>query len=381
MKKKLTTKEFVDRAMKIHKDLYNYDKTIYYGFSKKVLISCPEHGDFTQRVFAHLNGQGCPKCFRKRCSERMSFSIEDFMEKAIKIHGSMYSYSKSVYVNSGKKITIICPQHGAFFQTPAAHLTGQGCPQCGKLNGDAKQKRLSQEEFINRSRAIHGNKYDYSQALYIQAFQKVLIKCPFHGFFYQYPFGHFTGQGCPRCGTLSANQKNTSTRDEFVRKALSIHKGKYDYFKTIYVNARSKVSIRCPKHGEFTQTPAAHLSGQGCPSCNKSKGEMRIEDWLILHGIQYISQAKFPECKGRKRLLPFDFYLPYQDTCIECDGPQHYDRSFIKFARTFDQTQISDQIKNDFCKQKHHKLVRIRYSDAIKKELLNRTLSEITGIK
>lgn len=51
----------------------------------------------------------------------------------IQTHGSKYDYSKINYVNNRTKVTIICPEHGEFEQTPSNHKNGAGCPHCAYL--------------------------------------------------------------------------------------------------------------------------------------------------------------------------------------------------------------------------------------------------------
>jgi len=63
-------------------------------------------------------------------------------------------------------------------------------------------RKLTTEEFIERAKKIHGDKYDYSEVNYINAKIKVEIICKIHGHFFKNPFDHLSGQGCPLCGEL-----------------------------------------------------------------------------------------------------------------------------------------------------------------------------------
>ena len=131
---------------------------------------------------------------------------EQFIQKAHQKHGDKYNYDKVDYKNSRTKIIIQCPIHGEFLQTPSAHLAGCGCPQCGrkkahsKSRKNEKQTRWTSETFIQKSKEIHGNFYDYSEVNYEKTDSKVVIKCPEHGRFLQTPHKHLSGQGCPLCG-------------------------------------------------------------------------------------------------------------------------------------------------------------------------------------
>ena len=193
---------------------------------------------------------------------------EEFIKKAKKVHGDKYDYSKVDYINSQTKVCIICPEHGEFWQIPASHIRGYKCPECGNYNRGSK-KRISKEEFIKKAKEVHGDKYDYSKVEYINANTKVCIICPEHGEFWQEPVVHIKQKsGCPKCVG-----RNTTT-EEFIKKAMEVHGERYDYSKVVYTKAHNKVCIICPEHGEFWQTPAKHLLGQGCSKCGiKYRGE------------------------------------------------------------------------------------------------------------
>lgn len=125
-------------------------------------------------------------------------TTESFIGKAKKIHGDRYDYSKTEYVDYNTPLTIICPEHGEFYQKPNSHLQGCGCKKCNYqlIN---KDRKLTTEEFIKRARDIHGNKYDYSKVEYINNKTKVCIICHEHGEFWQTPGNHINGAGCPDC--------------------------------------------------------------------------------------------------------------------------------------------------------------------------------------
>ena len=251
---KMTTKEFISKAKKLYCNKYDYSKTNVDGVDKKVCIICPEHGEFWQSPRVHLRGRGgCPKC-----SKNKKITTEEFITRAKEVHGDKYNYSKVVYTNSEKKVCVICPEHGEFWQNPLSHLSGCGCPKC---NGNAK---ITTDDFVTRAKEIHGNKYDYSKVEYINSKTPVCIICPQHGEFWQEPSNHLSGQGCPKC----SGRENLTT-EEFIARAKEIHSDKYDYSKVEYVNNCTKICIICPQHGKFYQVPSSHLQGHGCPICNK----------------------------------------------------------------------------------------------------------------
>lgn len=133
-------------------------------------------------------------------------------------------------------------------------------------------KKVSTEQFIERAREVHGNKYDYSKVEYIDNKIKVCIICPKHGEFWQIPNSHLKGCGCFQCGVENSAKGHLSNKDEFVKKAKKIFGAAYDYSNVIYNKSSEKVSIKCNKCGsEFLITPNNHLKGQGCPVCAKEK--------------------------------------------------------------------------------------------------------------
>ncbi len=132
MRKSWTTEKFIERAIKIHGDKYDYSKVEYKGSHTKVCIICPKHGEFWQTSTNHLKW-GCSKC-----SENYNYTTQEWEEKARKVHDNRYDYSKVEYINNHTKICIICSEHGEFYQTPLSHTQGKGCPHC-KMSRIEKQ--------------------------------------------------------------------------------------------------------------------------------------------------------------------------------------------------------------------------------------------------
>lgn len=122
--------EFISKAKMVHGDKYSYDKCIYSGNHRKVLVTCQKHGDFSQQPANHLSGNGCPSCKLELLSEKFSDNKASFITKARAIHGRRYSYEKVNYMKSSIKVCITCHIHGDFYQTPNSHLWGSGCNKC-----------------------------------------------------------------------------------------------------------------------------------------------------------------------------------------------------------------------------------------------------------
>lgn len=360
MGKFLTTNEFIEKAKKIHGNKYDYSKVEYERSSKKVCIVCPIHGEFWQTPNQHLSGCGCKKCAILTTKVKESYTKEQFIEKAKKVHGDKYDYSKVVYNGMHEKVCIICPMHGEFWQTPANHLNGKGCKKCAQVLLWDKRGRNTTENIIEKFKEVHGNKYDYSKVKYESMKTKVCIICPIHGEFWQTPEKHIKReQGCPKCGKkLLWDRRGRTTTQDFITKAREIHGDKYDYSKVEYKRCNQKVCIICPKHGEFYQTPNKHLMGQECPECN---GRINKQECLLWRKIQ----EKYPNLNvlheyhdakifGKKSI---DIYIPSKKIGIEYQGGQHF-KPIKMFGgyNTFLEIAKRDKEKYEECKNNGIKL-------------------------
>lgn len=307
---RMSQEEFIKRCREVHGDKYDYSKTVYNGMNKKITIICPKHGEFTMEAVRHvLSHQGCPKCAGRNLTQ--DDIINMFREK----HGDKYDYSKVVYTRMHDKVTIICPKHGEFEQTPSKHLKGQGCPKCAAIERGAK-RAITKDLFIERCNKIHQNKYDYSLVDIHKCHDKVKIICPIHGEFEQLAYDHLHGHGCPKC----AQDVNRMTQEEFIKRAREIHGDKYDYSKVHYINTYTTVEIICPIHGSFFQTPDSHINKKcGCPTCGKavSKAENELYEYVCsLVGEENVEQRNRKMLNGKE----IDIYIPSLKLGIEYNG-------------------------------------------------------------
>lgn len=188
-------------------------------------------------------------------------TTEQFIKESITKHGDKYDYSKVVYTKKDNKVIIICKRHGDFEQCANSHLLGYGCQKCGG------NYRYDTNGFIDKSKLIHGDTYDYSLTNYKNNQTKVIIICKTHGGFEQQPCNHLQGNGCPDCKGDRVASKRKKPIDQFIKEAIEKHGNKYDYSNVIYKNGSTKITICCKEHGEFLQTPSHHLRGQGCIKC------------------------------------------------------------------------------------------------------------------
>ena len=247
---------FINKSHNIHGiDRYNYSKVIYLGNNIKVEIGCNKCGEwFWQTPSEHKKKINvCKYCNGHK------YNTNIFIKMAIIKHGNdAFDYSKIIYKLAKTKIEIGCKKCNYWFwQTPSAHLDGEGCPQC------ANNVLLNKTIFENKANIIHNYKYDYSLFKYISANTPGIIICPDHGIFLQRPSNHINlKQKCPKCeGNQFSNKK------EFIEKAIEIHGHKYDYSLFEYNGSHITSIIICAQHGQFKQNPSNHLNGRGCPKC------------------------------------------------------------------------------------------------------------------
>jgi len=349
MRKFINNFIFIKRSRKIHKDLYNYSKTIYINPKTKVEIICPTHGSFWQLPYHHMRGHGC-----KHCSHRAPLTTKDFIERSKIKHNNKYDYSNSDYKSQKLKVKINCPTHGQFEQYPNHHMRGRGCQACQTAFNIKDTK-----DFIKKAHKIQGYEYDYSKAIFKDNKTKIKIICKKHGIFRIIASLHLKGTKCGKCHLEKLGKSRIISKKDFIERAKKIHGNRYDYSKYKHKKGTQKVCIICTKHGEFQQRVCHHLDGIGCPLCVASKGELAIEKFLTENKIKFIPQYKNKKCRD-KNVLPFDFYLPQQNICIEYDGEQHFKENVFKDL-DLKSVKHHDKIKTNFCKNNKIKLIRIPY--------------------
>ena len=247
-----TQSDFINKAIKKHGDKYDYSKVIYEKSNKQIVIICKTHGEFIQTPNKHLLYNGCKKCSMSKINENTKLTTEIFINKSKLLHNNTYDYSKTQYgKNNMDKVIIICKTHGDFLQMPNNHMRGAGCIK-SSIETQSNNNRGTTEEFIQKSKQTHGDRYDYSKSIYGKNNnEKICITCTIHGDFYQLPNSHIYGAGCSYC---NGGKKHNS--DEFIDRAVLLNKDKsgyplYDYSKVIYKNARTKVIIICKIFNSF----------------------------------------------------------------------------------------------------------------------------------
>jgi hypothetical protein len=192
---------FIVEARAVHGGKYSYDLVVYENRRDKVIITCPEHGNFEQSPASHVRGARCPVCAKSRFIKAKK-TTDSFIDELKDMHRNLgYDYSKVVYVNCSTKVAISCPKHGQFHATPTRLLGGQKCPVCAEDNRGTR--RLVQlETVLERAKQLHKDRYDYSLITdYMGMKQIVPIRCKAHDYVFKVSMNNHIncGYGCSKC--------------------------------------------------------------------------------------------------------------------------------------------------------------------------------------
>lgn len=274
------------------------------------------------------------------------------------------------YTNNKTKIEFQCLVDGCFHKwmaRPDNVLSGYGCPECAKRKISASLAK-THEEFVNEvaiknpSVKVLGQ---YTLDNIKIEFQCTNPECGYRWFTTPDKIIHKM-TGCPKCAKARTAQKKTKTHDSFIDE-VRIKNPNIEVIGQ-YAGIKTKIEFKCRVCGHtWLSTPDSILNGgTGCPRCTQSHGERSIANWLQTHLVEFIPQYKFNNCRDIEP-LPFDFYLPKHQICIEYDGIQHFqpvnfggisdDCAMINFQKT----QKHDNIKNNYCMQYRITLIRISY--------------------
>lgn len=196
---------FVAQSIRLHGSRYDYSLVDYKNQYITVKIKCSLHGIFEQLPKVHALGGGCPRCSYIERGKSKRQTLEHFINLARQTHKNKYDYSLVKYEGLAKKVKIICPYHGIFEQRAGEHCR-YGCNECGYEAG-ADAIRITHDEFIERSKSAHNNRYDYSLVKFRITHDKVQIICLEHGIFNQVAANHMYGQGCPSCRSSKGEDK------------------------------------------------------------------------------------------------------------------------------------------------------------------------------
>lgn len=297
----LNRERFVELAIQTHGNKYSYERTICDGWKKKVIITCPIHGDFLQSPSNHIsNKHGCPQCAKETNDDLKRLNSEEVIDRFKKIKGEVFDYSKVDYINMTTKVCITCRKHGDFWIYPMQFIKGiYGCPLCWEENRWRIAKRMSKEDFVRISNNVHNNKYGYNEVKLMRISDKVKIYCPEHGYFYQVADSHLRGFGCRKCRYFSNGEKRV---ESFLAKI----------------------------------------------------GILSISQYRICNTTE--------SCSNKHMYI--DFYIPSKKIAIEYNGAQHYKPvEWWGGQEKFLEQQERDKAVRQYCKDHNIKLIEIPYTE------------------
>lgn len=301
-------------------------------------------------------------------------AARNFIQQAKRVHQGRYDYGKTTYKTRQTKVTITCPLHGDFEQTPNNHLSGKtGCKAC-RSKIFSEQQRFTKDAFLLRAKEVHGEQYDYSQATYLDYESPLkIIHKQCGATFYKSPRRHLAGAGCEACylqnraarlrksvsqaNLISNQRRQQQAKDTLVARYRARHGNKYDYSQVEYVNGKTKITIVCPVHGQFSQLPSNHLV-KGCQRCRESRLEIEFAKTLSRMKINYRRGVAIHDYSSYKR---FDFYLEDYQLYVELDGQHHFEAIFG--PKAFKRTQATDQRTDAWCSAHSVRLLRIAYNE------------------
>ena len=271
------------------------------------------------------------------------------------------------YINARTNITHHCLIHNIFWETaPYRVLSGHGCEQC-RIEKFKASNTKTQDDYIKEIKLKNPNIEVIGK--YVGAKTKILHKCLTHNVAWEVtPTNILKGCGCYQCLRDKIGNKNCASHDEYVIKLSDINNNIVVLEE--YCGTEIKIKHKCTVCGhKWMAKPGNILTGKGCPKCNESHGEKNISHYLKINNITYISQYTFDDCKD-KRKLPFDFYLPELNVCIEYDGEQHF-KAVNHFGgeEGLSIRRLHDQIKTNYCQNHGIPLLRIKYDENIEEKL------------
>lgn len=361
---KLTHEEYVDRVKNINSNIDVVGK--YINATTKIMHKCRIDGYEWNAYPNHiLRGSGCPECVGLRKKTH-----EEYVQEVANLNPNIEVIGK--YKNINTKILHKCKVDGYEWEITPYCILGmkQGCPKCFGNIKKTHEEYISQVAEINPNIEVLGDYIDYHT--------KILHKCKIDGYeWYVNPANVLCSRrGCPRC-----SGKEIYGHDEYIKRVAKIDLNIEVLGR--YIDNQTKILHRCKLDGhEWNAKPSNILHGKGCPKCKSSKGEKAISMWLDKKDILYEPQKIFEDCKNIL-FLPFDFYLPKYNICIEFQGRQHYEPvDYFGGEKSFEIQILRDNIKKEYCQKNNIILFEIPYYSDLDDELIKLyNLIEISNMK
>ena len=366
MPKKKTHEEYVEELKIINPTVEVVGK--YINANTKITHHCLVH-DMYWDMTPHnaLAGKGCKYCAKDKFKSKRARTHDEYISE-LKMKNPTVEVIEQ-YVDANTSIMHHCLIHDVYWRTtPTRALQGVGCDVChGERISSVKYK--TNEQYIAEVNGINQNIIVIEP--YIDARTPILHKCKIHNVEWMAaPDSILHGHGCPECGNEAIAEKLTKTHKQYVEELKE--KNQDIMVIGVYIDALTPILHKCKIDGcEWFARPANILNGNGCPQCNESSGERQVRQWLDNNDVRYECQKAFNDCRD-KQPLPFDFYLPDYNICIEYDGKQHYESiNYFGGKETYEYTIRHDRMKDDYCKENNITLLRIPYYEDVNEQLNN----------
>jgi len=293
------------------------------------------------------------------------------IENWISINHKNFRLISNIYVGSPQKMWFNCNFCLNNFDITLENiLAGQNCPYCA-INGKRLSSRNSfcinfpelalEWDFIkNKDLDINNIKYGSDEKAWW-----ICSKC---GYNYRSNISSRTinGNGCSSCSGKVVTDKN---RLSLLYEDIVLE---WDYVKNKKLPSEyacfsnKKVFWICSFGHEWITSISNRTNlGEGCPTCNNSKGEEKIRRYLENNKMHFKKEMRIAECRY-KYSLPFDFgvYIENRLFLIEYQGRQHYESiSYWGGDENFNKVKIRDGIKKDFCINNNIPFIEIPYWD------------------
>lgn len=267
------------------------------------------------------------------------------------------------YVNNSTRLTVKCRECDYEWDALPTNLT-RGVTSCKICR--AERRTRTHEEYVRELEIANPNVVAIED--YIKVTTAIRHKCLScdHQWKTQPSNLLNSGSGCPKCAYEVTRAAKFSHSLEQYAEDLAVATNNSIKVVGSYTNNKTKIKHQCILCGnEWSVRPDSILHlGRGCPSCSMSKGEKKIESYLIGYSIKFRKQVRFKKCRLIKP-LPFDFGV-YEGNnliaLIEFDGEQHFvSKDFFGGDEGFQKIQERDKAKDDFCKANNLNLIRIPY--------------------
>ena len=345
----------------------------YKGIDKPIKFKCLKCGNIWEAPPSRIKfGGGCPKCFRKKQikkgREKFEKLISELKEREI--------IPLEEYKKNNIPITFKCLKCGNIWETTPINIkAGSDCPICAKKNKSKRQIEKGKKRFENLIPELKEREIIPLEE-YKGVNNPIKFKCLKCGNIWETrPAIIKSGSGCPICAKKRMIEKRSKKLFKRGKKRFEELIPKLEERGIIpleeYKGIDKPIKFKCLKCGNIWKTiPASIKSGSGCPKCACSKGEDLLTKIFSESNIKYVSQFSFKDLKIQG-ILKFDFYLLDYNILIEFDGSQHFEE--VKHwggKEGLKKIQLSDRLKEEYCKQNNIPLIRISYKDFDKLENL-----------